>query len=81
VPAPTLHLALDLGNTGWELAFATGIAHAPRLRAVPARDLAPLDREVVAAKLRFGLPADAPAGEWPPRARARRALTARATPR
>ena len=40
VPAPTLHLALDLGNTTWKLALATSIAHAPRLRTVPARDLA-----------------------------------------
>ena len=28
----TLHLALDLGNRTWKLAFATSIAHAPRLR-------------------------------------------------
>lgn len=38
-PVPTLHLALDLGNTTWQLAFATGIALAPRLRTTPARDL------------------------------------------
>src|SRR5688500_10493198 len=61
VPIPTLHLALDLGNTTWKLAFATGIAHAPRLRTVPARDLAALGREIAAARARFGLPADAPA--------------------
>src|SRR5215210_5148810 len=57
---PTLHLALDLGNTTWELAFATGHAHAPRLRTMPARDLAQLAAEIAAAKARFGLPADAP---------------------
>ena len=48
VPAqlvPTLHLALDLGNTTWKLAFATSHAHMPRLRAMPARDLARLTRE------------------------------------
>lgn len=60
LPVPTLHLALDLGNTTWKLAFATGVAHAPRLRSVPARDLAQLAREIAAAKARFGLPADAP---------------------
>jgi len=58
--APTLHLALDLGNTTWKLAFATGHAHAPRLRTMPARDLAQLAAEIAAAKARFGLPADAP---------------------
>ena len=60
VPAPTLHLALDLGNTTWKLALATSIAHAPRLRTVPARDLAQLAAELAAAKQRFGLPTDAP---------------------
>jgi transposase len=57
---PTLHLALDLGNTTWKLAFATAIAHAPRLRTAPARDLARLEAEIGAAKGRFGLAADAP---------------------
>lgn len=60
VPAPTLHLALDLGNTTWKLAFATSIAAAPRLRTVPARDLTQLAAEIAAAKARFGLPAEAP---------------------
>jgi transposase len=59
-PVPTLHLALDLGNTTWKLAFATSIAHAPRLRTAPARDLGGLDAEIAAAKARFRLPADAP---------------------
>ena len=57
---PTLHLALDLGNTTWKLAFATSHVHAPRLRSIPARDLTQLAREIAAAKARFGLPADAP---------------------
>jgi transposase len=58
--SPTLHLAFDLGNRLWKLAFATSIAHAPRLRTVPARDLAQLDAEIAAAKARFGLAPDAP---------------------
>jgi transposase len=45
-----LHLALDLGNTQWKLAFATGHTHAPRLRTMPARDLAQLAAELAAAK-------------------------------
>jgi transposase len=58
-PVPTLHLALDLGNTTWQCAFAPSLAHAPRLRTVPARDLARLAAEIAAAKTRFGLAADA----------------------
>ena len=58
--APTLHLALDLGNTTWKLAFATSHAHAPRLRTMPARDLTQLAAEIAAAKARFGLPAGGP---------------------
>ena len=60
LPVSTLHLALDLGNTTWKLAFATSHVHAPRLRTMPARDLAQLATEIAAAKARFGLPADAP---------------------
>ena len=60
LPVSTLHLALDLGNTTWKLAFATSHVHAPRLRTMPARDLAQLATEIAAAKSRFGLPADAP---------------------
>jgi len=59
-PARTLHLALDLGNRTWKLAFATSIAHAPRLRTIPARELTQLDAEIVAAQARFGLPPNAP---------------------
>lgn len=59
-PLRTLHLAFDLGNRTWKLAFATSIAHAPRLRTMTARDLAQLDGEVAAAKARFGLPPNAP---------------------
>lgn len=49
-PARTLHLALDLGNRTWKLAFATGVAPVPRLRTMPARELAQLDAEIAAAK-------------------------------
>jgi transposase len=83
-PTRTLHLALDLGNRIWKLAFATGIAHAPRLRTIPARDLTQLDVEIAAAKARFGLAPDAPVvtcyeagrdGFWLHRALTARGLT------
>jgi hypothetical protein len=57
VSVPTLHLALDLGNTTWKLAFATGMAHAPRLRATAARDVDQLLGEIASARARFRLSA------------------------
>lgn len=56
----TLHLALDLGNTTWKLAFTVGIAQPPRIRTIPARDLRQLSTEISLAKARFGLSPDAP---------------------
>jgi transposase len=55
-----LHLAFDLGNPIWKLAFATSIAHEPRLRTMPTRDLSQLDAEIATANARFGLAPDAP---------------------
>jgi transposase len=83
-PARTLHLAFDLGNRIWTLAFATSVAHAPRLRTMSARNLAQLDTEIAAAKARFGLAPDAPVvscyeagrdGFWLHRALTARGLT------
>jgi len=54
--SPKLYLALELGWTSWNLAFTTGMAQKPRLRTIPARDLAGLQREIQRAKQRFGLP-------------------------
>jgi transposase len=42
--------------TEWKLGFSTGIAGAPRLRTMRARDLETLWDEVARAKKRFGLP-------------------------
>ena len=53
-----LYLAFELGWTEWKLGFSTGIAGAPRLRTIRARDLAALWDEVSRAKQRFGLPED-----------------------
>ena len=83
-PTPTLHLAFDLGNRLWKLAFATSIAHAARLRTMPARDLAQLDAKIAAAKALFGLARNTPlvscyqagrAGFWLYRALTARGLT------
>lgn len=42
--APTLYLALELGWTTWNIAFSTGLGRKPRLRSIPVRDLALLQR-------------------------------------
>lgn len=60
VAADTLYLAFDLGNRTWKLAFTTGAGQSPRIRTIAARDLAELEREIVAARARFGLAPDAP---------------------
>jgi transposase len=53
-----LYLAFELGWTEWKLGFSTGLAGAPRLRTMRARDLSTLWDEVARAKKRFGLPDD-----------------------
>jgi transposase len=60
VAADTLYVAFDLGNRIWKLAFTTNAAHPPRIRTMPARDLERLEREIAAARARFGLAPDAP---------------------
>jgi transposase len=56
----TLWLAFELGSTKWTLGFTTGAAQRPRLRTISAGDLTSLEREIAAAKVRFGLPAETP---------------------
>lgn len=54
-----LYLAFELGEKDWKLAFTIGAGQKPRLRSMPARDLPRLQEEIVKAKKRFGLAADA----------------------
>jgi transposase len=55
-----LYLAFELGDADWKLAFTIGLGQKPRLRSMPARDLARLQEEIAKAKQRFRLAADAP---------------------
>ena len=57
---PTLHVALELGQDKRVLASATQAAEKPCFRTVPARNLAALGEDIAKAKVRFGLPAEAP---------------------
>jgi transposase len=60
ITSRTLYVALELGCDKWVLASATQAAEKPRLRRISARDLAKLAEEIVKARVRFGLPAEAP---------------------
>jgi transposase len=55
---PRLHLAFELSWNEWKLAFTIGHGQPPRLRAIAARDLPALLKEIAKAKRRFGLPDD-----------------------
>lgn len=59
-PGATLYLAFELGSTKWVLAFTTSPAQRPRHRQVVAGDLRGVMREVLAAKVRFGVALDTP---------------------
>lgn len=54
-----LYLALELSQAEWKLGFTIGLGQAPRLRAIQARNLVGLVREIEQAKERFGLPKEA----------------------
>ena len=59
-PGTPLMLAFDLGSTKWTLGFTTAPAQRPRLRTIAAGDLTALEHEIQLAKVRFGLPREAP---------------------
>ena len=58
--ARVLYLALELGNTSWKLAFTIGAGQKPRIRTIPARQLAMLLDEIAKAKQKLRLPEDTP---------------------
>jgi hypothetical protein len=51
-----LHMALELSEKTWKLAFTTGLGQEPRQRDIPAKAAMILEKEILAAKERFGLP-------------------------
>jgi transposase len=56
----TLKLAFELGSSKWTFGFTTAPAQRSRLRTITAGDLPALEKEILLAKARFGLPVDAP---------------------
>jgi transposase len=55
-----LHLAFELADQRWKLAFTPGLGQRPRVRTVSARDLDAVRQEITRALARFGLPATTP---------------------
>lgn len=51
----TLYVALELGQSKWQLAFTTQAGQKPRLRQIPGRNVKCLEREICQAKQRFCL--------------------------
>jgi len=59
VCSPVLYLAFELGWTSWKLGFTSGAGQRPRERTIGAGDLKALGEEIVRAKKRFEVPAEA----------------------
>lgn len=55
-PMPVLHLAFELADQWWKLAFTPGLGQRPRVRRVRARELDLVRHEIALALARFGLP-------------------------
>lgn len=53
--SPVLYMSFELGADEWKLGFSPDLVAKPRVRAIPARDLTKLAREIAAAKQWFGL--------------------------
>ena len=59
--APTSVLvAFELGQRSWKLGFSTGVGQRPRMRQIPAGATAIIAQEILRAKVRLGVPIDAP---------------------
>jgi transposase len=58
--ASVLYVAFELGWSSWKMAFTVGAGQPPRIRSVPARLTRLVLGEIEKAKLRFGLPKNAP---------------------
>ena len=59
-PTTSLLMALELGQRSWKLGFSTGIGQRSRVRQIAAGAVEAVANEILKAKLRLGLPPDAP---------------------
>jgi transposase len=58
-PTMCLLLAFELGQRSWKLGFSAGIGQRPRIRQIPAGAVGLIEKEIVQAKMRFGLSPEA----------------------
>lgn len=58
LPAPMLHVALELGAKAWKVGFTPGLGRSPRTRTLTAGNVEGLASEIEQARRRFGLPED-----------------------
>jgi transposase len=60
-PATCLLMAFELGQRSWKVGFCTGVGQRLRIRQIPAGAIGVIDKEIIDAKMRLGVPIDAPA--------------------
>jgi transposase len=53
-------MAFELGQRSWKLGFSTGIGQRPRVRQIPTGATGLMVQEVLRAKVRLGVPVEAP---------------------
>jgi transposase len=53
-------MAFELGERSWKLGFSTGVGPRPRVRQIPAGAVGVIAHEILRAKVRLGVPVDAP---------------------
>lgn len=58
MPAPVLHVALELSAKDWKVGLTPGLGRSPRVCTLAAGNLAGLEREIERARRRFGLAED-----------------------
>jgi transposase len=58
-PTACLLLAFELGQRTWKLGFSAGGARRPRIRHMPAGAVGLIEKEIIQAKIRLGVPLEA----------------------
>ena len=60
-PPARLLLAFELGQRTWKLGFSAGDGQRPRVQQIPAGAVGLIEKAISHAKLRLGVPIEAPA--------------------
>jgi transposase len=59
-PTACLLLAFELGQRTWKLGFSADVGQRPRVRQIPAGAVGVIEKEIIHAKMRLGVPIEAP---------------------